>query len=509
MALYPKHNERRLSLSEPGLRKSRFTFFRTAALFGLLLTLLFLSLFSYIFGSLYQQAGHTHNLNVAFVDYDGGGQIGTAIRQAYSDLREDNFPTLIEYSPLRYPNPAMLRSAICNTDYWGALYISMNASDRLASALSNSEFASSYNRSDVLIFIWNEARYPSIADSLAQGMEILSETARIAYTEPGSAGSHQFQTVNRSSFDSVAVYVDPWHLASINIQPTTQGSRLIYNTLVVILILIQQFFFLATINGLYVQFGLFGTIKARRIVIFRFLISAVYAMAGAICTSGAIWAFRAGWKVNGNQWVLTSLTLWLFGHLNFLTLDVFAVWLPPAFLPMGLTTYLVLNVTSILLPFELSPAFYRWGNALPAHACYNILVDIWSGGCNPHLGYAFPVLFAYELCSGILSGLGVYRRAHYAVVTIEREESTWQERTDKAIEEFTRMPAPPMEGKLSQGMDIDVVQPNGVVNEELNREALAGREALVGELRRATSQMARGQETLRRKESLGPSFTLV
>jgi hypothetical protein len=38
MALYPKHNERRLSLSEPGLLRSRFAFFRTAALFGLLLT---------------------------------------------------------------------------------------------------------------------------------------------------------------------------------------------------------------------------------------------------------------------------------------------------------------------------------------------------------------------------------------------------------------------------------------------------------------------------------------
>jgi hypothetical protein len=501
MALYPKHNERRLSLSEPGLRKSRFAFFRTAALFGLLLTLLFLSLFSYIFGSLYQQAGHTPNLNVVFVDYDDGGRIGSAVRQAYSDLSEDAFPTLTEYSPWRYPNPDMLRSAICNTDYWGALYISTNASDRLTAALTDSEFASSYNRTDVLTFIWNEARYPSIADSLAQQMGNLAETARIAYMRPDNSGSHPFQTVNRSSTDSVAVYVDPWHLASINIQPTTQGSRLIYNTLVVILILIQQFFFLATINGLYSQFGLFGTIKARRIVIFRFLISAVYAMAGAICTSGAIWAFRAGWEVNGNQWALTWLTLWLFGHLNFLTLDVFAVWLPPAFLPMGLTTYLVLNVTSILLPFELSPAFYKWGNALPAHACYNILVDIWSGGCNPHLGYALPVLFAYELCSGVLSGLGVYRRAHYAVVAVEREESTWQGRIDKAIEEFTKTLPPMSEAKLREDTSIEQVEPN--------RGALGDREALAGEIRRVTSQMAREQEILRRKESIGPSFSLV
>jgi hypothetical protein len=166
-------------------------------------------------------------------------------------------------------------------------------------------------------------------------------------------------------------------------------------------------------------------------------------------------------------------------------------------------------VTSILLPFELSPAFYKWGNALPAHACYNILVDIWSGGCNPHLGYALPVLFAYELCSGILSGLGVYRRAHYAVVAVEREASTWRERIDKAIEEFIRTLPPMREAKLEQGMGIDVVESKGVVNEKHNREALADCEALAGELRRATSQMTREQETLRRKESIGPSFSLV
>jgi hypothetical protein len=168
---------------------------------------------------------------------------------------------------------------------------------------------------------------------------------------------------------------------------------------------------------------------------------------------------------------------------------------------MGLTTYLVLNVTSILLPFELSPAFYKWGNALPAHACYNILVDIWSGGCNPHLGYALPVLFAYELCSGVLSGLGVYRRAHYAVVAVEREESTWQGRIDKAIEEFTKTLPSMSEAELREDTSIEQVEPN--------REALGDREALAGEIRRVTSQMAREQEILRRKESIGPSFSLV
>ncbi|KAL4881389.1 hypothetical protein BJY04DRAFT_57734 [Aspergillus karnatakaensis] len=506
MVLYPKAKERRVSLSEPALRKSRFAFLRTAALFGLLLTLLFLSLFSYIFGSLYQQTEHTHNLNIVLVDYDGG-VVGTAIRQAYHQLSSNSFPTVIEHSPLEYPEPDTLRSAVCDVDYWGALYISAGASDRLASALTNTESASSYNRSDVITWIWNGARYSTVIDSLEKQIETLTEAARIAYVQLNGTGA--LQTLDATDPAAIAAFSSPWQLASVNIQPTTQGSRLIYNTLVIILLLIQEFFFLATINGLYAQFGLFGRIKARRMIIFRFMISATYALAGSVCVTGAIWAFRAGWHVNGNQWALTWLTLWLFGHLTFLTLDVFAVWLPPPYVPMALISWVVINVTSILLPFELSPAFYKWAYAVPAHACYNILIDIWSGGCNPQLSWALPVLFAYELSSGVLSGLGVYKRAHNAVIAAEREESTWQERIDKAISEFSRRsPSPP---KTTE----DVVPDQDVEPESpVQRLSTGGtipdhdREALAGEIWKVTSEMNEEQAALRRRGSMGPSFSL-
>ncbi|KAL5340532.1 hypothetical protein BJX70DRAFT_111454 [Aspergillus crustosus] len=507
MTLYPKANERRVSLSDTALRKSRFAFFRTAALFGLLLTLLFLSLFSYIFGALYQQTGHTHNLNVVFVDYDGG-MIGSALRQAYSQLSGDTFPTLTEHLPSEYPDPGSLRSEVCDINYWGALYISAGASDRLALALTDANSASSYNRSDVLTWVWNEARYPTVIDSVAQQMQALTETARVAYSQLNGTGA--LQTLDTTNPAAIAAYSNPWQLSSINIQPTTQGSRLIYNTLVIILLLIQEFFFLATINGLYAQFGLFGRIKAKRMIVFRFLVSATYALAGSVCVTGAIWAFRADWNVNGNQWALTWSTLWLFGHLTFLTLDVFAVWLPPPYVPMGLITWVVINVSSILLPFELSPAFYKWGYALPAHACYNILIDIWSGGCNPQLGYALPVLFAYELSSGFLSGLGVYKRAHVAVISAEREESTWQERIDKAIAEFSSK-SPPLTRKNSEDVPLDVhgdVESGGPAQRVPTVESKNEREALTGRIWRATSQMNEEQAALRRRESMGPSFTL-
>ncbi|KAL2867482.1 SNG1 family protein [Aspergillus lucknowensis] len=508
MRRYPKAKERRVSAHEPEVQKSRFAVLRAAARSGIILTLLFLSLFCYLFGSLYQLVGHTHNLNVAFVDYDGG-LIGDAVRQAYQRLRGDSFPTLIEHPSGQYPQPAALRSAVCNIDYWGALYISAGASDRLATAISDAQAAASYNRSDVLTWVWNEARYPTVIDTLAQQITALAEAARVAYVQLNGTGA--IQSLDATSLAAVEAYSNPWELASINIQPTAQGSRLVYNTLVIVLLLIQEFFFLATINGLYVQFGLFGRLKPRRMIIYRFMISGLYTLAGSICTTGAIWAFRAEWQVNGSQWALTWITLWLFAHLNFLTLDVVAVWLPPPYVPMGLITWVVLNISSILIPFELSPAFYKWAYALPAHACYSVLIDIWSGGCNPRLGYALPVLFAYELSSGTLSAIGVYRRAHYAVIAAEREEKSWQEKIASAIADSGGASAPIQGAGTAEGVEVakeEDVESSAYPQRKSSAESASDREELAGRIWRATSQMTLGQSSSQRKDSLGPSFTL-
>jgi hypothetical protein len=425
MHFYPKARQRRLSISHPAVRSSRLKFLKLTGLNFVLLQLLFLALFSYLFGSLFHQTDHIHNINVVFVDYDGG-LIGTAVRQAYQQLQGEGFPTLIEQPPQRYESPTILQSVVCNIDYWAALYTTPNATDRLATALTGGTAASSYNQSDVLIYIWNEARYSTIADSAVAGsLEKLSESARLAYSQLNGTGA--VQTLPATDTAAVEVFTSPWTLTSVDIQPTTQGSRLIYNTLVFILVLIQDFFFLGTVNGLYAQLNLWIKLSPKRMVIFRLLLSAAYTFVGSLCVTGSIWAFRKGWHVNGNQFVLTWISIWLFGHLNFLTLDVFTVWLPPPFVPMALITWIVLNVTSILLPFELSPAFYQWGYALPAHALYQILIDIWSGGCNPQLDYALPVLFAYELSSLALSCIGVYRRSHLAFVANEGEEKKLQE----------------------------------------------------------------------------------
>ncbi|OBT94575.1 hypothetical protein VE01_07915 [Pseudogymnoascus verrucosus] len=514
---YPhaRQPKRRLSSTNPTLHDIRLQLFKAIGGNFIILQVLFFGLFCYIFGSLYQQTSHTHNLTVAFVDYDGGA-IGVAVRDAYKQLQGDSFPGLIELSPQQYSQPSALEEKVCHIDFWAALYISPGASNRLTEGLTGGSASSSYNRSDVMSFIWNEARYSTTADSVAAKLQDLSEAARIAYS--ATNGAAILQTLPAGDAAAVSVFYNPWQLVSLNLQPTTQGSRLIYNTLVIILILLQEFFYLGTINGLYAKFKIYGRIRPFRIIAVRLIISILYTFVGSLCTTGAIWAFRAGWNVNGVQFVLTWMTLWLFAHLNFLTFDIFSIWLPPPVVPMALVTWIMINLTSILLPFALSPRFYHWGYALPTHAVYNVLVDIWSRGCNPALYYALPVMFAYEISSLTLSTIGVYRRSHYGFLELEREEKAFQTKIAESIAAaLEESEGETLERRRAEGEgegEVAVGDEEAVVVMPMQRRGtittLADREEIAERIWRETTQLRRERSRAEADDNFGgPCFELT
>lgn len=152
----PRATKNRMAATHPSLKSSRASFFQAAALNFVLLQLLFFGLLCYLFGSLFQQTSRTHALNVLWVDYDGG-VIGDALRDAYKSLESDGIPTVVEHPRDKFPSERELREAVCDTTYWAALYTAPGSSERLGHALSGA--ASPHNQSNVLFYIWNEARY--------------------------------------------------------------------------------------------------------------------------------------------------------------------------------------------------------------------------------------------------------------------------------------------------------------------------------------------------------------
>ncbi|KAL7948766.1 hypothetical protein V8C42DRAFT_312276 [Trichoderma barbatum] len=509
---YPRAHENRLPVSHPEIKAFRSKFFTAALLNFVIYVLLFFCLFCYLYGALFQQNPRTHNLHILWVDYDGS-IIGDAVRSAYNSLKSHEFPSLIERSASQFPTPEDLREAVCQTDYWAALFTSPGASTNLGLTIAGSN-TSQYNASDVLSFIWNEAKYPTVMDSaIANNLHTLSDAARVSYIALN--GTSAFRTIPPNNSAAISVFTNPWTLTSINIKPTTQGTRTVYNTVAIVLILIEDFFYLATINGLYAQFKIYTRIAPVRIMLVRDAISIIFTMLGSLVNSAAIWAFKANWHVTGGQFALNWLILWLFAHTNFLAFDVFTIWIPPQYVSMALVTWIVFNVSSIILPFSVTSPFYRWGYALPAHAAYELLTDNWSNGCNPHLSYALPVLLAYELIGLFLTGIGVYKRCHNAVIMEETTKEAMRLRMEAALElerEHDSFEAQensekdtqnPITGESSHApTDTDTFGRDNEANIRQRRHTVANIEALESEIQRMETRASL-------LSNIGPTFRLI
>jgi Protein of unknown function (DUF3533) len=80
---YPRASEKPL----PRGPVSRRAFFKAALINFVFLQAVFLTLFAYIFGFLFQRAGHTHKIKILYIDYDGDGNresaIGSDVSAAY------------------------------------------------------------------------------------------------------------------------------------------------------------------------------------------------------------------------------------------------------------------------------------------------------------------------------------------------------------------------------------------------------------------------------------------
>jgi hypothetical protein len=164
---------------------------------------------------------------------------------------------------------------------------------------------------------------------------------------------------------------------------------------------------------------------------------------------------------------------------------------------MALITWIVFNVTSILIPFDLSAGFYRWAYVMPAHEVYQVLIDIWSRGCNPQLHYALPILFALELTGLVLSGLGVFRRCHYAVIAEEAQAASFQERLDIAMA-FERK----REEERKEMPEVENTP------EEAERAEAAERKELGDVIRKEDTHIEKQKSKANKICNFGPSFDL-
>ena len=221
-------------------------------------------------------------------------------------------------------------------------------------------------------------------------------------------GTDALNILNKEDPAALQVFLNPVMASNINIMPTTQQTKLFYNTVSMVIPILQQFFFLLILNGISQKLEIYSKLPLHISGLLRVGLSVTFGLVASLCMSEYIWAFRENWDVFGNQFTLMWMVLWLLMHIHFLVIDTATAFLPLPALPFFLLTWIILNITSSISPFEANPGFYKWGYALPTNEAYTVLTDIWSRGNVPQLYRALPVMFSWWII-----GLSVATYSHF------------------------------------------------------------------------------------------------
>ncbi|KAE8369709.1 hypothetical protein BDV27DRAFT_172374 [Aspergillus caelatus] len=397
-----------------------------------LLQLLFLGNMCYLYGTQYRDSTRFHRLKMLYVDYDGD-VVGQSVVDAYGILRNDEFPSLIQSPASEYPTPKDVKAAVCKGDYWGAVYAHPGASSNLSAALATGNG----NRTS-LTYIWNGARYPAFSQSaIYSSIMSLVQVTKSAYYSRNASNVLATAPLSKNPA-SLQAFLDPIQATEINIKVTEQGGRVLYNTVSMVMPIIQQFFFMMALNGISAQFHLYTKLGPKRNGLLRMCVSLAYTFIGSLCMAGYIWAYRESWDVNSNQFVLSWMSVWLYMHINFLIVDILTAFIPMQFLPFCILTWAIINVASTISPFELSPGFYRWGYALPAHELYQVLVQIWSDGCEDQLYRALPIMFSWWIACLAIVPFAMTHRCKAAVAAEQAASNlSFENKTTVSLPENT------------------------------------------------------------------------
>ncbi|KAK8159943.1 hypothetical protein BC567DRAFT_234072 [Phyllosticta citribraziliensis] len=400
-----------------------------------LLQLLFLLNMLYLYGSFYKQSTRVHNFRTLVVDFDGG-LIGRSVSAAYDSMQGPGFPTVEIHSASEYATPQDVRNAVCQGHYWGALYTHQGASARLSSALGGGAPAASYQASDTMTVIWNAVRYPAFVASLVEAnLQQLGVAAGNVFK--GMNGTAALQYLNTTDQAAVQALLNPVQPTTTPIQPMTNGGRIMFNTTGMVMPIIAQFFFLLAVNNISAQMRFLSRLPRLDNFLIRFCLAFLYTFVGALCMAGYIWTYKETWAITGSDFALTWMVLWLLMHIHFLVFEFTTAFAPLAAIPFIVITWVILNITTTVQPFELNPGFFHWGYALPAHNAYELLITIWSEGCSNRAYRNLPILFSWWLVGVVGSAISTRVRCAKAEDFEEKERAAWAEKLIKGDQDET------------------------------------------------------------------------
>lgn len=357
------------SFWDPRLKDLRKAYFIPVIMVTVLMMIVVWAMMSIYWGSLWREIPNSPNLRVMVVNYDAG-QIGQTLVQTFnqSNSNELPHPTYVIVDPADYPNDQAVQEAIePNEEYWGAVTIMQNATDKLASARASGD--QSWDPTAVVTIMYATARNYAVVPSI-----VLSPTQRelfraLAQLNPRLTGDF----LHGSDANAISTAANapqtlanpvsfrlselrPWD-HSVAIAPTFVG--LIYLVILTFQITMASFAARQPIQ----KFLHVRSIIAMRIVtpIVAYIpISLMYTLLNVPfkVPYGRVFPYGGGVMV---WWCVSYCGMLVMG----LVMESVITMMGPKFIGIFLVFFIISNVSVSVFPLDLSPSFYKYGYAMP------------------------------------------------------------------------------------------------------------------------------------------------
>lgn len=369
---------------------------------------------SHIFGLFYNQGTHVKGARVALADFDGG-DFGRALNIAAARNNQTyEFPTYISVDTSG-SSLDQIRQEVFDGRYWAAIIVQPGASVRYDEALNGT--ASSYDASNVYTYYLLTARYYTL---YAGG--ILSSTL-ITANEAAAIFSGQFAARRilegnfANSTTAASALAAPAQATEANAASqsfTDMDDKASINTIGAVFPILMQFFFIMAWNGICNGMHLYAAYNLKNHILARLFWSTIWPLFSSLCSAGWTFAFRGSYRIDSKMFFAYWAVTWVFTMINFDVLDLITGFIPIAFVPFFMVTWVVFNVAAAIGSPMVINHWYRINYFFPALHWFQTLVTIFTQGGVNNLHYTLPTLAGWLVLMKALSPLATKARVRKA-----------------------------------------------------------------------------------------------
>ncbi|KAJ5621329.1 hypothetical protein N7528_006112 [Penicillium herquei] len=280
------------------------------------------------------------------IDYDGSS-VGSALLAAVNEANGPRTNPTYIIATAESRSIQEVERAVFVGKYWGAIFSTANATARLDAAIQGTN-TSQYVADDAYVLVGNSARYTAFySEIVTENLESVAEAAKTYYMQHNIASFLSESLANGTTLSSsqIQTALNPVGYTSIDTSygPFTFGDRTLLNTLMIVVVVLCQFFFLMSLNGLSMAFGLFKNVSRTNYFKTRLPISSAWAiLAGLFITSWQM-VFKESYPINARLFFSLWTLYTVFSVIIFDVLDILTAFVPAQYIPFCMFTWMITN----------------------------------------------------------------------------------------------------------------------------------------------------------------------